>query len=353
METAPSTRSPERASSPPLIDLETEPELPPSPRLIPEIERFMSSQPIFEDISEDESVPGTLPDPSILDESFDDDTPALEAASIRLGIAVAERETTPRAPTPEQAPYPCMIIETAVHREVDQRKPGSTFQKLTPAQLRLISSSIAKDHRAVIHNIANVPITPKDITTLTGITWLNDAVMDGYLALVNNESYETSNFTIYFYRALLVKTNEEMLRWTKKTSLFSTRLVHIPVNDSGSHWCMATIDNQEKTVTVRDSIRCTEGDIEIRHIMDNLKAVMAYDVLRNPQSQGHNIQEYRFIHDCTMARQEDGCNCGVFALQAARYVSAHRPITFTQDDMPYFRQRMQYELLTRTLMPLD
>jgi sentrin-specific protease 1 len=246
-----------------------------------------------------------------------------------------------------------MIVETAIHREVDQRQPGSAFQGLSPVQLRLISSAMAKDHGAVIHSIANVPITPKDITTLTGTSWLNDAVMDGYLALVNNESYETSNFTIYFYRALLKKTNEEMLRWTKKTSFFSTRLVHIPVNDSGTHWCMATVDNQEKTVTVRDSIHCTEGDFKIRHILDNIKAVMAYDILMNPQSQGHNIQEYRFVHDRTMARQEDGCNCGVFALQAARYVSAHRPITFTQDDMPYLRQRMQYELLSRTLMPLD
>jgi hypothetical protein len=100
METAPSARSPDRASPPPLIDLELEPELPPSPRLIPEIERFMSSQPIFEDISEDESTPGTLPDPSILDESIDDDTPALEAASIRLGVAVSEREAASRANYP-------------------------------------------------------------------------------------------------------------------------------------------------------------------------------------------------------------------------------------------------------------
>jgi sentrin-specific protease 1 len=246
-----------------------------------------------------------------------------------------------------------MIVETAVHREVDQRQPGSAFQELSPVQLRLISCAIAKDHGAVIHTIANVPITPKDITTLTGTIWLNDAVMDGYLALVNNESHETSNFTIYFYRALLKKTNEEMLRWTKKTSFFGTRLVHIPVNDSGSHWCMATIDNQEKTVIARDSIRCTEGDLEIRHILDNIKAVMAYDIIMNPQSQGHNIQDYWFIHDRTMPRQNDGHNCGVFALQAARYISAHKPITFTQDDMPYFRQRMQYELLTRTLMPLD
>jgi sentrin-specific protease 1 len=106
-------------------------------------------------------------------------------------------------------------------------------------------------------------------------------------------------------------------------------------------------------VTVRDSIRGSEGDVEIRHILDNIKTMMGYDILMNPQSSGFNIQDYRFIHDRTMPRQNDGHNCGVFALQAARYISAHKPITFTRDDMQYFRQRMQYELLTRTLMPID
>jgi sentrin-specific protease 1 len=81
--------------------------------------------------------------------------------------------------------------------------------------------------------------------------------------------------------------------------------------------------------------------------------MMGYDILMNPQSWGFNIEDYRFLHDRTMPKQNDGHNCGVFALQAARYVSAHKPITFSQNDMLYFRQRMQYELLTRTLMPID
>jgi Ulp1 family protease len=73
----------------------------------------------------------------------------------------------------------------------------------------------------------------------------------------------------------------------------------------------------------------------------------------NPQSREFNIEDYRFIHDRTMPKQNNGNDCGVFALQAARYVSAHKPITFSQNDMPYFRQGMQYELLSRSLMSLD
>jgi sentrin-specific protease 1 len=116
---------------------------------------------------------------------------------------------------------------------------------------------------------------------------------------------------------------------------------------------MVTIDNQEKTVTARDSIRGREGDVEIRLILNNIKTMMGYDILMNPQSRGFNIEDYQFIHDRTMPKQNNGNDCGVFALQAARYVSAHKPITCSQNDMPYLRQRMQYELLSRSLMSLD
>jgi sentrin-specific protease 1 len=180
-----------------------------------------------------------------------------------------------------------------------------------------------------------VDITPKDITSLTEENWLNDVVIDGYLALVKDESFETTGFTIYFYRGLMNKPIEEMLRWTKKTHLFGTRLVHIPVNDTGSHWCLVTIDHQEKMVTARDSIRGQEDEPEIRHILSNIKNMMGYDILMNPLSRGFNIEDYRFLHDRTMPRQNNGNDCGVFACQAARYISAHKPITFTQNDMPY------------------
>jgi hypothetical protein len=74
--------------TPLLIDIEKEPELPPIPLILPEIDRFLSSQPIFEDISDDEPDPENLPDPSILDTSNDDDTAPLAAAVKQLEVVL-------------------------------------------------------------------------------------------------------------------------------------------------------------------------------------------------------------------------------------------------------------------------
>jgi hypothetical protein len=99
-------------------------------------------------------------------------------------------------------------------------------------------------------------------------------------------------FTIYFYQVLQTKTLEEMAKWTKRTNLFGTRLVHIPVNDTGSHWCLVTIDHQEKTVTARDSLRRGENEEEIQIVLTNIQTMMGYDILVNPLSRGFVIEEY-------------------------------------------------------------
>jgi hypothetical protein len=114
--------------------------------------------------------------------------------------------------------------------------------------------------------------------------------MDGYLALVKDESFETTVFTIYFYQALQAKTLEEMAKWTKRTHLFGTRLVHIPVNDTSSHWCMVTIDHQEKTVTAQDNLCGGEYEEEIQIVLTNIKTMMGYDILVNPLSRGFDIE---------------------------------------------------------------
>jgi len=48
--------------------------------------------------------------------------------------------------------------------------------------------------------------------------------------------------------------------------------------------------------------------------------------------------------------QMNGCDCGVFACTYAEFKSRDSPYTFTQQNMPYFRQRMVYEIVTKKLL---
>lgn len=49
-------------------------------------------------------------------------------------------------------------------------------------------------------------------------------------------------------------------------------------------------------------------------------------------------------------QQMNGSDCGVFSCMFAEYISANKSITFTQEDMPYFRHKMAYEILHSKLL---
>ena len=49
-------------------------------------------------------------------------------------------------------------------------------------------------------------------------------------------------------------------------------------------------------------------------------------------------------------QQMNGSDCGMFTCKFAEYLSRNANISFTQEDMPYFRKRMIYEIVQAKLM---
>lgn len=50
-------------------------------------------------------------------------------------------------------------------------------------------------------------------------------------------------------------------------------------------------------------------------------------------------------------QQDNCCDCGVFTIRFAEFLSRRAPVTgFGQQHMPYFRERTAYELLTNELI---
>ena len=50
-------------------------------------------------------------------------------------------------------------------------------------------------------------------------------------------------------------------------------------------------------------------------------------------------------------QQRNGSDCGVFMTRTADYLSRDGKLNFSQTNMTYFRRRMVYEILNRTLLP--
>ena len=63
-----------------------------------------------------------------------------------------------------------------------------------------------------------------------------------------------------------------------------------------------------------------------------------------------NTTEWKLKHVRNLPRQENGSDCGVFALKYADYTVKDAALDFCHANMPYFRRRMMVEILRSTLI---
>uniref|UniRef100_A0A183FV24 ULP_PROTEASE domain-containing protein n=1 Tax=Heligmosomoides polygyrus TaxID=6339 RepID=A0A183FV24_HELPZ len=210
-------------------------------------------------------------------------------------------------------------------------------------------------------------LTRKDLSTLSGLDWLNDEVINFYLQLVCQRSTEVKGlpkayaFNTFFYANISSKGYASVKRWTRKVDIFAHDVLLVPVHLS-VHWCMAVVDLAEKRIDYYDSLlgrnkKCLE-DLKLVSlrcfvcyfcIAPSCRKYL-YDECKDKKKEVFDFDGWEFNLRADIPRQMNGSDCGVFACKFAEFASRRAPIVFTQEHMPYYRQRMLYELITKKLL---
>lgn len=235
--------------------------------------------------------------------------------------------------------------ETAEGEEPEEEE----FVTLTPEMEAIIDNSLLKNPPTqVLVEKFNTQITRHDISTLDGLNWLNDEVINFYMNLLiergKNDNYpNVYAFNTFFYPKLLKTGYSSVRRWTKKVNLFSHDLLLIPVH-LGMHWCLATVDFRTKCVRYFDSM-----------LSDNnkcLEALLKYLEDEHQDKKSSPFDKTGWIAENVkdIPQQMNGSDCGMFACMFAEYLSRDADITFDQQHMPYFRRKMVYEIVTGNLL---
>jgi len=117
----------------------------------------------------------------------------------------------------------------------------------------------------------------------------------------------------------------------------------VPVH-LGVHWCLAVIDFKKKQIQYYDSMGGNnQGCLNV------LRQYLC-DESREKKKQEFDLSGWSSVIMKEIPQQLNGSDCGMFACKFADYITREAPITFTQEDMPYFRRRMVYEIVTATLL---
>ncbi|XP_014238396.1 sentrin-specific protease 1-like [Trichogramma pretiosum] len=239
------------------------------------------------------------------------------------------------------------LCETILDEDYFKEEPK--YPELSDEMLKKVNSALADGFGdEVLVQSFGLQIRKRDIQTLSGLNWLNDEVINFYMNLLIERGKNTDFPSVYamntfFYPKLVAGGHASLKRWTRKVDLFSKDLIIIPIH-LGIHWCMSIIDLKNKKISYYDSMGSSN-----QKCLNLLKQYLHDESLdKKKKTFDFTGWDLKCLKD--IPQQMNGSDCGVFSCTFAEYVSANKEFNFSQDDMPYFRKKMIYEILTTKLL---
>lgn len=243
------------------------------------------------------------------------------------------------------------ITEAILEDEVviEEEEEEAALPKLTPEIERRVASALRPEPQSeVLVEAFSLKITRHDICTLAGTNWLNDEVINFYMNLLiergkKNKYQPVYAFNTFFYPRLQSSGFSAVKRWTRKVDLFANDIIIIPVH-LGVHWCMAAINFKKKTICYYDSMG-GNNDVCLQLLWNYLGSEKM-----DKKQQQFNYDGWKTENVKRIPQQMNGSDCGVFSCTYAEFICRNAAFRFSQKDMPYFRRKMVYEILSKELM---
>ena len=219
--------------------------------------------------------------------------------------------------------------------------------------IRLID--LVADDRKVMIEAYYMKILSKDINTLHGTTWINDEVVNFYMQMLSGRSRPPATtspidtdiitlpiiytFSTFFYTKLHMKGIDSVRSWTKE-DIFINSLIFIPIHHCkpSKHWCLVVINMETQEIMYYDS----KGGYNQQCVKD-IQMYMREEYLSR-KGRPLDLSTWHIRAPIDIPLQDNDHDCGMFMLKYAEYISRRAKITFSQEDIPLFRNRMKYEI---------
>ncbi|KZO90173.1 cysteine proteinase [Calocera viscosa TUFC12733] len=222
--------------------------------------------------------------------------------------------------------------------------------KIAPADVQRLRSLFADARRLgkdTFRHCHKEPITGESFQRLLPNGWLNDEVVNSYIALVRAEikklpsagSIQPSIHILgtFFYKKLVHPgyDNARLYTWTSKVDIFKLHRLIFPIHIHGLHWITACIDVAHKRIEIYDSLHESHSKV--------FKVIREYLVAEHRKKKGQDI-DLGCWSDWTCAsfpEQQTSDDCGVFAGACIRWLALGSKLVGDADSM---RERMALEI---------
>ncbi|KAI0212275.1 Sentrin-specific protease 1 [Lamellibrachia satsuma] len=255
--------------------------------------------------------------------------------------------------------------------EEESEEEIDEFPELTEEQEGLVDRALGPySPNEVLSDGFRLQITRGDMTTLKGLNWLNDEIINFYMNLLMDRGNKSSDeggtgfkvhaFNTFFYPKIMSAGHAGVRRWTRKIDALAVDFILIPVH-LGMHWCLAVVDFSKKEIRYFDSMggnnNACLNTLKYYNSMggnnnaclNTLKEYLMAESI-DKKKEPYDMTGWKLFNVKDIPQQMNGSDCGMFSCKYAEYTTRNAPINFTQEHMPYFRRRMVYEILTKKLM---
>ena len=236
--------------------------------------------------------------------------------------------------------------------EQGEEEDPTQLPKMTWEMKEVIWQSLSMKNTGTIIDAHNISISKKDLDTLQKSQWLNDEVINFYFKMIMARSKENDNWpNVHAFNTFFCKsfsTYEKVRHWTRKFDLFFFDLIFVPIHydhPRNEHWALAVINLMKKPgVYYYDSLG--------RENPKFLKDLLNYLELEHmdKKKKTFDTSDFKLENVKDIPNQSNGCDCGMFVLKYAEYLSRNASITFTQKDISYFRQTMVFEIIKNNII---
>ncbi|XP_057772217.1 ubiquitin-like-specific protease ESD4 isoform X2 [Salvia miltiorrhiza] len=230
------------------------------------------------------------------------------------------------------------------------------FVPLTDEEKTEVSRALSNSHRRKVlaaHANSGIDVTGEKLQCLRPGAWLNDEVINVYLELLKEREKRVPEkflkchfFNTFFYKKLISSRAgynfQSVRRWTTQKklgySLLECDKIFVPIHKE-IHWCLAVINKKDEKFQYLDSLGGRDNQVLnalAKYFVDEVKDKCGKDI-------NLNSWEKEFVTE--LPEQLNGFDCGMFMIKYADFYSRDIGLCFSQDDMPYFRQRTAKEIL--------
>jgi len=239
--------------------------------------------------------------------------------------------------------------------------PGSrrvTFRKLTPEEMAIVSDALGPngDFGETLSEFMNVPVTRRDMATLSPGQWLNDEVVNIYMKLLEaRDAADVSLPRCHFFTSLfypkLAESNKgycyaNVKRWTKKVDVFTKDLIIVPIHCHGNHWTLALVNLKSKRFEYLDSMGGSPG-----RVLSHLRQWLQDESLAKKEVVFDLSGWNDVVYKRSTPQQANGHDCGVFMCTSADCISRDALLaSFSQADMSNIRRRMVVAIMQQQLL---